>query len=146
MQQAILGFRTLPTSASKTFIMTGNILNLITHPEVVTFGMSKTATAYAIRNLVEHETYTKEGIKYVPKKVPMRHTTYWLKAYRFYWADERTEEGAPVLLDISGPVAAVEYVRLAEAKEQGPWLNTHVKGKGYVDFSDNPWTLSKLEK
>ena len=65
MQQAVLGFRTLPASASKTFIMTGNILNLVTHPEVVTFGMSKTATSYAIRNLVEHETYTKEGIKYV---------------------------------------------------------------------------------
>ena len=65
MQHAVRGFRTLPPSASKTFIMTGNILNLVTPPEVVTFGMSKTATAYAIRNLVEHETYTAEGIKYV---------------------------------------------------------------------------------
>ncbi len=71
MQQAVLGFRTLSTSASKTFIMTGNILNLITHPEVVTFGMSKTATSYAIRNLVDHGTYTTEGIKYIPAEMSL---------------------------------------------------------------------------
>ena len=53
---------------------------------------------------------------------------------RFYYADERVSSGAPVFKDISGPAAAEEYVRLAEQKEQGPWLDTFVKGEGYKDF------------
>ncbi len=35
---------------------------------------------------------------------------------------------------VSGPAAAEEYLKLAEQKEQGPWLYTFVKGDGYKDF------------
>lgn len=40
--------------------------------------------------------------------------------------------------NIDGEAAAEEYVRLAEMGEQGPWLDTFVKGKGYQDFGMQP--------
>ncbi|KAK6379049.1 hypothetical protein LTS17_006752 [Exophiala oligosperma] len=121
LQRAVAGFRTLPASATiKTFIFTGNVLNLVTVPGVLTFGITKSATAYAIRSLVDTKVYQKDGI-------------------RFYYADERAENGGPVFLDIDGPAAAVEYLGLIERKDQGPWLHTYIKGKGYKDFGDKPW-------
>jgi hypothetical protein len=53
---------------------------------------------------------------------------------RFYYADERNEDGFAVFMDLSGEAAADFYVKLAEGMEQGPWQATHVKGKGYVKF------------
>ena len=53
---------------------------------------------------------------------------------RFYYADERTYDGAPVYMAIDGEAHGKFYVELSE-KDQGPWLATFVKGKGYVDFS-----------
>merc|ERR1712000_57150 len=120
LQQAIAGFRGLPATASKTFIFTGNILNLVPVPGMLSFGMTKGATAYAIRYLVETKTYEGEGVT-------------------FYYADERTSSGSPVFMDIDGPAAATAYLKLAEQKEQGPWLYTFVKGEGYKDFGDKPW-------
>lgn len=61
LHHAVLGFRTLP-SGSKTFIYTGNALNVRTTPALFTFGIGKNASAYAIRNLVESGAYKKEGI------------------------------------------------------------------------------------
>jgi len=37
-------------------------------------------------------------------------------------------------LAVDGPAAAEEYLKLAERKDQGPWLYTFVKGEGYKDF------------
>jgi len=62
LQEAVQGFRTLPASASKTFIFTGNVLNSSTRPGVMSFGINKAATAYAIRYLAEQKPYEKEGI------------------------------------------------------------------------------------
>lgn len=53
---------------------------------------------------------------------------------RFYYADERNAEGAPVLRERNGEAHAMEYLTLAQREDQGPWLWTFVKGKGYVDF------------
>ena len=47
-KEAVIGFKQLPSSASRTFIMTGNILNIIVRPEVLTFGMSKTSAAHMV--------------------------------------------------------------------------------------------------
>lgn len=54
--------------------------------------------------------------------------------HSFYFADERTPEGAAVYDEISGEAAAPFYYELAQQKEQGPWEATFVKGKGYVEF------------
>ena len=54
---------------------------------------------------------------------------------RFYYADERNADGSPMLKGVNGEAAAVQYLSLAEDKQQGPWLLTFVKGSGYKDFS-----------
>jgi hypothetical protein len=56
------GFRTLDASASKTFIYTGNALNVMSIPGLMTFAMHKSATAAAIRTLATTGGYDKEGI------------------------------------------------------------------------------------
>jgi hypothetical protein len=53
---------------------------------------------------------------------------------RFYYADERKENGTAASEDISGETAPEFYLQLAEGKEDVPWQATHVKGVGYVHF------------
>jgi hypothetical protein len=57
---------------------------------------------------------------------------------RFYFADERKEDGSPVYSDIDGPAHANFYMQLIEGKTQtqGTWNATFVKGKGYVRFPE----------
>lgn len=47
-QQAVLGFAQLPPSASKTFIYTGNILNVAIIPGFLDQGIGKSAGAHMI--------------------------------------------------------------------------------------------------
>ena len=54
---------------------------------------------------------------------------------RFYYADQRKADGAPIGTAISGSAHADFYYELAQRKEQGPWDATFVEGKGYVDFA-----------
>jgi hypothetical protein len=54
---------------------------------------------------------------------------------RFYYADERKADGGPAGGAIDGQAHADLYLRLAEGKTQGPWLQTFVKESGYVDFA-----------
>ncbi|KIY02852.1 uncharacterized protein Z520_01317 [Fonsecaea multimorphosa CBS 102226] len=122
LHETVKAFRNLPATSgdggglpSKTFIFTGNMLNVMTLKGMLNFGLGKTAPAYAIRHLVEQKIYAHDGVT-------------------FYYADERTPEGMPVANAISGEAAAVEYVKLAERTDQGPWLYTFVKDAGYKDF------------
>ena len=50
VQQAVLGFKQLPSSTSKTFIYTGNVLNAMTLENVILFGMAKNAVAYLMHS------------------------------------------------------------------------------------------------
>jgi hypothetical protein len=45
-QEAVKGFKQLPSSASRTFIQTGNKLNVMAKPDVLTFGMTKSSAAH----------------------------------------------------------------------------------------------------
>lgn len=54
---------------------------------------------------------------------------------RFYYADERKADGSAAYMDLSGEGHGEHYLHLAEGKEQDPWQQTFVKGKGYKDFS-----------
>lgn len=54
--------------------------------------------------------------------------------YRFYYADERKENGGAAFEDVAGDAAAEFYLRLAEGKKDVPWQATHIKGVGYVYF------------
>lgn len=53
--------------------------------------------------------------------------------YKFYFVDERTEEGESTMQLIDGEAHAETFWHLAEdLKEQSHWNWTFVKGKGYM--------------
>jgi hypothetical protein len=60
-QQSIVAFEKLPESASKTFIYTGNILNITPIPVLLHGGVGKTATAHIIQSAAA--AYKDRGIK-----------------------------------------------------------------------------------
>lgn len=115
-QHALAGFKDLPASSttSKTFIYTGNKLNVMSIPEVFCFGMGKSAVAHMIWDA--SISYRKRGFK-------------------FYFTDERFDDGSPARTAISGEASGKLYLKLVEDDEQGPWDYTYVKDKGYVDFT-----------
>ncbi|OTB07638.1 hypothetical protein M426DRAFT_268058 [Hypoxylon sp. CI-4A] len=114
IHHAIEAFRSLPKETpGKAFIFTGNILNHSQFKNRLSFGTGKTVAAYGVR--YASVASAKEGFK-------------------FYYADERSEEGLPVMRDIDGIVAGKEYLKISEAKEQLPWLYTYTKESGYKDF------------
>ncbi|KAF2024247.1 putative short-chain dehydrogenase [Setomelanomma holmii] len=113
-QQAALAFSQLPESAGKTFIYTGNVLNTNTIiAPLMSLGVGKSATAHMIQSAAA--AYASQGFK-------------------FYYADERKEDGSAAYADINGEAHGKHYVELAEGKEQGPWQQTFVGGKGYTPF------------
>lgn len=63
-QEAVKGFKQLPQSETKTFIFTGNALNQIVNPGVVTFAMAKTAMARMVT--YASAAYKDQGYKYFP--------------------------------------------------------------------------------
>jgi hypothetical protein len=60
-QETVKGFKQLPASASKTFILTGNALNVFAKPDVLTFGMGKAAAAHLV--WYASVTYEKQGFQ-----------------------------------------------------------------------------------
>ncbi|KAH9230837.1 hypothetical protein K456DRAFT_1842235 [Colletotrichum gloeosporioides 23] len=54
-------------------------------------------------------------------------------AGKFYYIDERKADGSAAF-KIDGEAHSKLFLELAEAKTQGPWLQTFVKGIGYKDF------------
>lgn len=60
-QQAVLGFAQLPASASRTFIYTGNILNVAMLPRFLTSGIGKSAAANMI--WTASDAYKERGYK-----------------------------------------------------------------------------------
>ncbi|KAJ5189474.1 hypothetical protein N7491_005805 [Penicillium cf. griseofulvum] len=113
-QQAVLGFSQLPTSAAKTFIYTGNILNVGIIPKLLTNGIGKSGAAHMI--WAASDAYQDRG-------------------YKFYYADERKTDGSPKYR-IDGGAHADLYWELAHAETQGPWMQTFVHGEGYKKFDD----------
>lgn len=48
-QQAVAGFKQLPESAARTFIYTGNVLNVTILPKMLSQGIGKSGAAHMIR-------------------------------------------------------------------------------------------------
>ncbi|KAF2427663.1 hypothetical protein EJ08DRAFT_592726, partial [Tothia fuscella] len=62
LQESVKGFQTLNNAmASKTFILTGNVLHLAVKPPMLTYGMTKGASAHMIHNA--SVTYVEQGVK-----------------------------------------------------------------------------------
>ncbi|KIM96714.1 hypothetical protein OIDMADRAFT_44315 [Oidiodendron maius Zn] len=53
----------------------------------------------------------------------------------FYYADERKADGTAIF-KVDGEEHGKLFWELAEAKTQGPWLQTFVKGVGYQNFDN----------
>ena len=128
--QAVLGFKQLPDSASKTFIYTGNITNVTPIAPLLSSGVGKLATARIIQSAAA--AYKDQGFKYrhpilisIVKK---------LTNFRFYYGDERNADGSPAYSKIDGEAHGKFYLQLAEGKSQGPWQQTFVKDVGYKQF------------
>ncbi|KAK9772816.1 putative Fungal-specific transcription factor domain-containing protein [Seiridium cardinale] len=105
-QQAVLGFQELPESAARTFIYTGNCLNVSPILPLTDAGVGKSATAHLIHSA--SEAFKDRGFK-------------------FYYADERNADGSPAYSKVDGPAHGKFYTELAEGAEQGPWQQTFVK-------------------
>ncbi|KAI1046668.1 hypothetical protein LB505_006718 [Fusarium chuoi] len=111
-QQAVTGFAQLPESAARTFIYTGNILNVTILPKFLDAGVGKSGAAHMMWAAAD---------------------AYKTKGYKFYYADERKPDGAPKYR-VDGDAHADLYWDLSQGKEQGPWMQTFVKGEGYKKF------------
>ncbi|QIX00965.1 hypothetical protein AMS68_006482 [Peltaster fructicola] len=116
-KESVQGFKTLPASASKTFIATGNCLNegVLLEGRLVSLGMGKSAAAHMIASA--SVGYAQQGFK-------------------FYYVDERTAEGKPMLNGVNGPGHAEFFASLADGLDV-PWHATFVSGQGYKKF-DRP--------
>ena len=155
---AVKGFERLPSRDSATiasllprptFIFTGNLQNFNVYPSLMDLGMGKSAVSH----MIEAAAAAYRG------------------TYRFYYADERTEEGAPMMNLLNGETHAEFYAGLVDGKvqvdgrkpgeeaevdggaweKQGPWCATFVKGVGYrrqpeaVDRKVNFWEVPGVE-
>jgi hypothetical protein len=53
---------------------------------------------------------------------------------RFFYADERLEDGKSKGKEVDGPAHGEFFAQLANHEGNVPWHATFVKGKGYVSF------------
>ncbi|KAK9384490.1 hypothetical protein V1515DRAFT_541865, partial [Lipomyces mesembrius] len=111
-QQAAFGFAQLSASASRTFIYTGNILNITILPSFLDQGVGKSAAA--------HMTWAASA-------------AYKDRGFKFYYGDEPKADGTAIYR-VDGEAHAKLYWELAEEKTHGPWMQTFVKGVGYTKF------------
>ncbi|KAL3463444.1 hypothetical protein BJX64DRAFT_121005 [Aspergillus heterothallicus] len=114
-QKSVEGWATLPGDVKKTFIYTGNPLNVRVAPVplFLNLGVGKRASTYWIA--VADETYTAKG-------------------YRFHYADERAEGGKGKGPNLDGPAHGEFYTQLASHEGSIPWHATFVAGEGYGKF------------
>lgn len=114
-QQTVAAWESLPAGAKKTFIYTGNVLNqaVLPVPMMQNLGIGKSASAYWIG---------------------LADMMYAAKGYRFFYADERTEDGKIKAQALDGPAHAEFYAELVKQEGKMSWDATFVKGKGYVKF------------
>ncbi|KAI9699582.1 MAG: hypothetical protein M1820_007081 [Bogoriella megaspora] len=114
---AVTGWNERPDSRLKTFLYSGNKLPVLPLPGVLTFGIGKSSVFYMIATL---------------------DAAYGTKGYRFYFTDERKENGVHAGADYDGKARAEVYAELAEKKEKRPWYYTFVKSRGYKYF-EHTW-------
>ncbi|KAL2797118.1 hypothetical protein BJX66DRAFT_112724 [Aspergillus keveii] len=115
-QKAIEGWATLPSDVKKTFIYTGNSLNvnILPVPLYLDLGVGKRASGYWIA--VADETYAAKG-------------------YRFHYTDERGPGGVKGKgPNLDGPAHGELYVQLTSHEGNIPWHATFVAGEGYGKF------------
>ncbi|KAI1753939.1 putative short chain type dehydrogenase [Xylaria castorea] len=112
-QEALRGFKQLPSSTPKAFIFTGNTLNQIAIPGVSPFAYGKVSAAMMIEYAAN--AYGRNG-------------------FRFYYVDERLDDGRPAGEGLDGVAHGKIYWELAHETEQSKWLVTFTKDGGRGKF------------
>ncbi|CRG91251.1 hypothetical protein PISL3812_08299 [Talaromyces islandicus] len=125
-RESVQGFEDLDSEGKLgpdggTFIFTGNMLNDTVCPGFLPFGMGKTAAAHLVKYLAL--------------------LAYPGKPYKFYWGDERHADGTPMYTGVNGPAHAEHYLSMVKDPKQGPWQQTFVEGKGYVEFARHEFAI-----
>ncbi|KAI1394293.1 NAD(P)-binding protein [Hypoxylon trugodes] len=128
-QEAVKGFEKLGAEglgpSGGTFIYVGNIGNVTAVPLFLDLSMHKSASATLVKQLAL--------------------AAYNDKPWKFYYVDERRENGLYVPRGLSGPGHAELFLDLAKDVKQRPWSQTFVPGKGYVAFEPKeylPWDVN----
>jgi hypothetical protein len=114
-QEAVKSWKELPTSIHPTFIYTGNCTNVAPIPGLLALSVGKSGSAAFIA--IAAAAYKETN-------------------YKFYFADQRLEDGSPLWNGPSAVAHAELFLELAEGTSQGPWLQTFVEGIGYKKFHD----------
>ncbi|KAI0185465.1 hypothetical protein EV127DRAFT_441538 [Xylaria flabelliformis] len=112
-QEALRGFQQLSSFAAKTFIFTGNTLNQIAIPGVSPFAYGKVSAAM----MIEYAANAYGG-----------------RRCRFYYVDERLEDGRPAGEDLDEVAHREIYWQLAHELVQSKWLVTFTKEGGRKEF------------
>ncbi|KAF3765033.1 NAD(P)-binding protein [Cryphonectria parasitica EP155] len=113
--EAVRRWKVLPDdgTVSKTFLFTGNMSTTQAWPFSHSLGIGKNGTAYWLETAAATYKGDKHG--------------------RFYYVDERGEDGESVYHLNDAAAHADEFWKLSEeVKGQSHWNWTFVKGKGYV--------------
>jgi NAD(P)-dependent dehydrogenase (short-subunit alcohol dehydrogenase family) len=135
-QESLKGWKSLPQDAKKTFIYTGNKSNVavLPVPLTMTLGVGKSASAYWLGSA--DNVYSAQGIRRVFPSVGIVFVimpSSNISSYRFFYADQRKEDGGLAGFDLDGPAHGAFYPQLAKHGDI-PWQATFVKDKGYVKF------------
>ncbi|OQV11299.1 hypothetical protein CLAIMM_15155 [Cladophialophora immunda] len=97
-----------------TFVFTANILNEGPIPGMLTLGTGKIASAHMVE--LGDQLFKDQNI-------------------RFFWVDERNDDGTPMFTGLGGQAHADLFVSLSDRTAGDvPWQVTFVAGKGYVEF------------
>ncbi|KAF4998997.1 hypothetical protein FGRMN_2796 [Fusarium graminum] len=114
-QEAVNGWKKFPSETKKTFIYTGNKLNLQVLPmaATATLGMGKSASSYWIS--LADLLYKNKGMK-------------------FYYADQRQADGGMGGMGLDGDAHGQFFVKLVQQEDGIPCQATFVPGTGYVKF------------
>lgn len=136
-REALSGFKKLGRG---DFFYTGNFLVWNPIPKLLTLGLGKTASAHFIQ--IADSVWREKGMGYV--SVISVHYVAGVRLTsenRFYFVDEREQDGTPMWHGVNADVHAEFISGVVEGSVKDvPWKATIVKGKGYVPFADDSTT------
>lgn len=132
-QEAVKGWKSMGKE-TKVFIYTGNMMNqiILPMPAMTTLGMGKSASAYWIG--AADTLHSSLGYRLVGPYLFYLNNPADCFPVRFFYADERNDDGSMKGMQIDGQAHAEFFMHLGKGDSEVPWHATFVKGKGYVKF------------
>lgn len=133
-QQAVSGWESLSRETKKSFIYTGNMLNvsIVPVPMMLDLGMGKAASAFWIG--LADMMYSAQGFRSVHNQIMSKSYISTNMFHRFFYADERNSDGKLKGGALDGPAHGEFFASLAKHEGNVPWHATFVKDQGYTQF------------